>query len=249
VIISVINLTAGQVSDEELQTTLRAINRQIGECFEPYWGYGATLRLEGHSGSQPDKLHLPDMRGEAVIYLWNQVDVDGALGYHDRNEKSIPFGIVFTELAQRLGESWTVTLSHEALELIAEPEVNLLVAGPHPTEPRSVLYWYEMCDAVQAESYEIDGVPVSNFVLPLYFTSGEETGGRNDFLARVHRGATLTSFGVNPGGYMGYFDPQTGETGSFSMPCDARAASRLEVRLSAGGTRRAVRYEELVKKA
>jgi len=34
-----------------------------------------------------------------------------------------------------LGESWTVTLSHEALELIADPEVNLLVAGPHPSQP------------------------------------------------------------------------------------------------------------------
>jgi hypothetical protein len=46
-----------------------------------------------------------------------------------------------------LGESWTVTLSHEALELIADPEVNLLVAGPHPSQPKvDVFHWYEMCD-------------------------------------------------------------------------------------------------------
>ena len=41
-----------------------------------------------------------------------------------------------------------------------------------------------MCDAVQAESYTIDEVEVSNFVLPLYFTGGEELGG-NDFLGRA----------------------------------------------------------------
>ena len=42
-----------------------------------------------------------------------------------------------------------------------------------------------MCDAVQAETYEIDEVDVSNFVLPLYFTGGDELGGRNDFLSRA----------------------------------------------------------------
>src|SRR5207244_13483369 len=47
-------------------------------------------------------------------------------------------------------------------------------------------HWYEMCDAVQDESYEIDGVAVSNFVLPLYFTGGNEKGGRNDFLGKTH---------------------------------------------------------------
>ncbi len=245
-IISVINLTHDQVKDEELQVAIRAINRQIAECFDPYWGYGATLRLEGHAGDQPDKLHLPDMRGDAVLYLWDQMDVQGALGYHERNESSIPYGIVFTQLSQQLGENWSMTLSHEALELIADPEVNLLVRGPHPTEPRVVFYWYEMCDAVQAESYEIDGVSVSNFVLPLYFTSGEETGGRNDYLARSYNGQRLRSFQVNPGGYMGFFDPQAGKMETFTAPGDGEARNRLERRLAAGQTRRAVRYEQLI---
>src|SRR5436853_495964 len=76
-----------------------------------------------------------------------------------------------------------ITLSHEALELLADPEANLLVQGPHPSRPRhKVFHWFEMCDAVQDEHYLIDDVPVSNFVLPLYFTSSDERGGRNDFL-------------------------------------------------------------------
>jgi hypothetical protein len=44
-----------------------------------------------------------------------------------------------------------------------------------------VLPWYEVCDAVQVEEYEIDEVVVSNFVLPLYFTPGEPVRGRNAF--------------------------------------------------------------------
>jgi hypothetical protein len=51
-----------------------------------------------------------------------------------------------------------VTLSHEALELVGDPEVNLLVKGPHPNrnERREVFHWFEMCD-VQAETCDIDG--------------------------------------------------------------------------------------------
>jgi hypothetical protein len=42
-IISVINFTHGKVTDEEVQQTLRAINRQIAEDFTPYWGICARI--------------------------------------------------------------------------------------------------------------------------------------------------------------------------------------------------------------
>jgi len=247
-IISVINHTNGKISDEEVQRTLRAINRQIKEDFEPYWSLGAHLRLEGRSSQKPDKRTLSEMRGDAVIYLWDEVNVEDALGYHDRNDSGIPFGFVFTELSRSLGESWTVTLSHEALELVGDPEVNLLAMGPHPAEPRrDVFHWYEMCDAVQTETYEIDGIEVSNFVLPLYFTGGDEVGGRNDFLGRSHNGKTLKSFGVNPGGYVGFFDPQKGDYDTFSMKGDGLAARRLALKTTAKGARRSIRYQRLRK--
>lgn len=247
-IISVINHTNGKIADEQVHEAIRAINRQIREDFEPYWSLGARLRLEGRSGPKPDKQGLADMRGDAVLYLWDKTDVDDALGYHDANNRGIPYGFVFTELSKALKESWTVTLSHEALELIGDPEVNLLVQGPHPTKPgKYVFHWYEMCDAVQAETYGIDGVEVSNFLLPLYFTGGEEKGGRNDFLGRAFKGATLRSFGVNPGGYLGYYDPETGQHETYSMRGDKLAARRLKIKLRAKGARRSVRYARFEK--
>jgi len=239
-IITVVNQSAN-IADEQLQMVIRAVNRQISEDFEPYWSLGATLRLEGKSSNTPNKLSLPDMRGDAVLYLWDKVDVPGALGYHDANARGIPFGFVFTELSHELNEEWTVTLSHEALELIADPLVNLLVAGPHPSEDRTVFHWYEMSDAVQGETYKIDEVEVSNFLLPLYFTPDAEPGSRNDFLGRSYGGKTLESFGINPGGYIGFFDPKLGKHVTFANAGDSRAMERLAVKKKWSAGRRSSR--------
>jgi hypothetical protein len=188
------------------------------------------------------------MRGDAVIYLWDKVDVNSALGYHPQNFRVIPCGFVFTALAQSIGEPWSVTLSHEALELLGDPQTNLLVMGPHPTEvDRDVFHWHEMCDAVQAETYGIDGVAVSNFVLPLYVTGtreADELGTRNDFLGRIYEGGPLRSFGINEGGYIGFFDPQLGRHDTFSIRGDRVALERLEEKSRAREARRSVWYRD-----
>src|SRR5262245_45813527 len=126
-IISVVNHTRGKISDDKILPVIRAINRQIEEDFFPYWSIGAQLRLEGRSEKRPTQRRLPDMRGDAIIYLYDQVTVDAAEGYHDKNDAGIPYGFVFTEISKELKEPWSSTLSHEALELIGDPEVNLLV--------------------------------------------------------------------------------------------------------------------------
>lgn len=239
-IISLIN-RSDIATDEEVQSVARAINRQIEGDFAPYWSFGARLRLEGAIGAAPNVETLADMRGDAVLYLWDQPDVDNALGYHDSNFAGIPYGFVFTKLSQQLSEHWSTTLSHEALELLGDPQTNLLAAGPHPADRRHhVFHWFEMCDAVQAETYKIDSIAVSNFVLPAYFTPGEQEGARNDFLGRAYGGATLQSFGVNPGGYVGFFDPATGKHDTWSHG-DAKAAKRLKVKTKAESGRGADR--------
>src|SRR5712691_3442535 len=86
-IISIINHSNGKISDEEIQGVIRAINRQIREDFEPYWSLGATLRLEGRSEKKPSKEALADMRGDAIIYLWSEVDVDDAFARSARTDR------------------------------------------------------------------------------------------------------------------------------------------------------------------
>ena len=219
------------ITDEIVLNAVRAINRQINEDFEPYWSLGATLRLEGAVGKQANKLTLPEMRGDAVLYLADKTDVEDALGYHEANFRGIPYGFVFTELCKKLKENWTVTLSHEALELIGDAQGNLLVQGPHPSNPnKEVFHWFEMCDAVQSQTYMIDDVEVANFVMPLYFTTEEQEGGRNDFLGRLSGGKGLRSFGVNPGGYIGYYDPQTRSHETYFAPADRVAKKRAKIK-------------------
>jgi hypothetical protein len=236
--------------DEKVQPVIRAVNRQIAEDFRAFWWQEARLRLGRRTAAVADPQHPVEMRGDAILYLLDDPtdpSVEDILGYHAENADGVAFGFVFTAISERLGEPWSVTLSHEALELLGDANVNKLAAGPDPRDPRNphryVLHWFEMCDAVQAESYKIDGIAVSNFVTPQYFTIGEQEAARNDFLSRRHRGRTLPSFGVNPGGYIGFLDPSTNSMEMF--PADNEARRRMAVKGEIRLTRRAVRYRDL----
>jgi hypothetical protein len=248
--ISLINFT--DKPDAEVLDVVRAINRQLTEDFTPIWAWSALLRLEG-AGRKPDasihnlKQAPQDLRGDAIIYLWDKpADVDDALGYHDANNRGLPYGFVFTKLSEQLKEAWSTTLSHEVLELVGDAHANTFAAGPHPKDPeRLVFHWYEMCDAVQAESYDLDGVKVSNFVLPQYFTVGEQTGARNDFLNLKPHGKPLPSFGINPGGYVGFFDPQTGEHSTVTADRAAEERLAAKSRLGNARVRRSLMYKDL----
>ena len=222
-IISVINTT--DLDREEVQHTIRAVNRQLLEDFRRYWHIYAELRLEGWTGEPLNPGRPFNMRGDAVIYLLGGHTNTNALGYHAVTHRGVPYGFVFPSLSRELGEPWSVTLSHEALELALDPEVNRLVRGPHPNPDeatRLVYHWYELCDAVQGDTYIIDGVRVSNFLLPLYFTESEEHVNHNDFL-----GSGISSFGVRPGGYVGFLDPVAGKEDTYHEPHDQDAIDRL----------------------
>ena len=233
-IIHVVDRTQGAVSNAERKQVIRAVNKQISRDFVPFWGMPCKL-LDG--GDKPPSKDLPDIQDACILYLQTQVDVEDAVGYHDRNAKGVPFGVVFTELAKQLGEPWSVTFSHEVLELLGDPQANLLAMGPRPKSPKGdVFHWFEMCDAVQAQTYVIDSVVVSNFVLPFYFTM--EQDGQNDFM-----NSGLKSFGVNPGGYIGYYDPATGNHEQFVPKDDKVAKQRLAIKSLLGRARRSSRYK------
>ncbi len=200
--ISVINFSP--VNDQDAQEAIRAVNRQVTEDFASVWGSAHTLRLHAPSfdPAHPDSLAEESIRGEGVIYLVDEATLPGALGYHDLNTRAVPVGFVFVTDPN----DWTVTLSHEVLELIMDPTVNIFVPGPDPRNPSNiVLHTYEVCDAVERSSYEIDRVRVSNFLTKSYFTIGEETGTRNDFL-----GVGVLSFGVTPDSHIAFFDLSAG---------------------------------------
>ena len=128
-IVSIINLSEGALGDARLQKAIRAVNRQLKEDFEPSWGFSAQLRLEGKTGRKKS-FDATDMRGDAILYVRQRVRASQDAGYHDKHYSGIPYGFVYLDLAVALDESWTITLSHEALELVGDPSANLLVQGP-----------------------------------------------------------------------------------------------------------------------
>ena len=204
-IISVVNFTTA-LGDAEVQNAVRAVNRQISEDFASVWGSSWELRLHASSvdPSDPESLVEEPVHGEGVLYLVEESHLEGALGYHALNNKERPYGFVFMIAP----DEWTTTLSHEALELIIDPTVNVLVPGPDPRPGQAnnvVLHAYEVCDAVERTSYEIDGVRVSNFITQQWFFPGNAPGTRNDFL-----GVGVASFGATPGSHLAFFDLNTG---------------------------------------
>ena len=205
--IAIVNFS--DLDDQTVQDVIRAVNRQVLEDFTPLWGCGRVCRLHAAAFDpmDVDSLDEEPVQADGVIYLVNESTLPGALGYHDMNAREVPIGFVFTELAPH---DWTVTLSHEVLELIVDPSVNIFLPGPDPRQPDDPTRWlfhsYEVCDAVERSAYRIDGVLLSNFVTPSYFREGDAIGTRNDFL-----GVGVTSFGLTSGSHLGVWNPSTGE--------------------------------------
>jgi hypothetical protein len=201
--IAVINF-ASTLTDQAAQEAIRAVNRQVMEDFAPIWGYGRLLKLHAvdFNPADPDSLSPQKVPADSAMYLVDEASLPGALGFHDLNTHDVPVGFVFVLDPN----DWTVTLSHEALELILDPTVNIFVPGPDPRNPTNiVLHTYEACDAVERISYSIDGIAVSDFLTPSYFTIGDAHGTRNDFL-----GIGVPSFGVTPNSHIAFFDLMTG---------------------------------------
>jgi hypothetical protein len=148
------------LTDAEIEKAMPAFQDQVTHDWLPHWpGRGATLHFAGKDAAVP--------KGMWPLYVLDHTDVPGAGGYHD-DDNNLPQGKVFAADAMEYGEHWTVDLSHELLEMLGDPTTNTIIAIP-----RSPLHCLqEVCDAVEADQYgyERDGVLLSDFVLPGYFT-------------------------------------------------------------------------------
>jgi hypothetical protein len=245
-LVSVVNRSR-TLADAEVLRALRAINRQLAEDVEPHWKFGARLRLDGVAGPARGRPAPPaGPRGDALLTIADRATAAGAgaEGYHDLGRGDVAVGFVFLDVCRAAGDAWTAALSHEAIELAADPLNNLLVQGPHPHDRRrQVFHAFELCDAVQAEGYEIEGVAVSNFVLPAYFATPAAPGVRTDFLGRPARGEALAPFGIAPGGSLTFYDPalRRARWTTATAPGDEPAERRVAAKRAAALTRLARR--------
>jgi hypothetical protein len=139
-----------------------------------------------------------------VIAIVDTIDDQptGVLGFHGANQAGQTWGLVAAqpELAnggQVLTGDWSIssTLSHEVLEMFIDPNCNLWA-----TDGKGSAYSLEVCDPVEAPTYTVNGVSVSNFVTPSWFDPLAPAGTHQfDKL-----GLLTAPFTILPGGYMTY---------------------------------------------
>ena len=189
--IAVINATT-VLTDAALKAMVDAVQVQVHRDFFPVWGLDATLNFVPKDNKPP--------LGMSWIAVLDTADVAGALGYHDVTNDGLPLGKVFAKTTVDDGGKVSVTLSHEVLEMLVDPDVNLLCEIGTGRTRR--YFAYEVCDAVEADNlgYDINGVTVSDFVTPAYFETFLPKGRKFDFQGKLQSPMPA----MLPGGYLAY---------------------------------------------
>lgn len=227
------------LSDATIKAAVPALQRQVLEHFEPLWGVDAHLTFVPKGGSPAP--------GSWWIAILDSSDVAGALGYHDLTSESLPIGKVFAGTDQQYGLSWTVTLSHELLEMLADPYINL-AAEVETSRTGQRWYAYEVCDACEADAlgYTIDGVLVSDFVTPEWFEAMPHPAGTTF----DYKGHLTKPFQLAPGGYISVLasSSRRGWTQLYAETAKTSAKFQYQTRPKVGSRRerRALPKEEWI---
>ena len=100
----------------------------------------------------------------AMVFL-DDADQPGALAYHDLTPDGLPVSKVFVKTTLDDNELVSVSASHELVEMLVDPAINMMTTGPDP----KTMYAYESADPVEALSFPVKGIPMSDFVYPSYF--------------------------------------------------------------------------------
>jgi hypothetical protein len=196
--ISVINEST-VLADSDVAPVVAALQKQVSNDFRPIWGVDAVLTIVPKTAQPPT--------GSWWLVLLDDSDQANALGYHDLTTEGLPIGKVFADSDLKAGTSWTVTASHELLEMLGDPNINL-TAFVQNTNTAGMLYAYEVCDACEDDSfgYQIDNVLLSDFVYPSWFENFRAEGSTQfDRMNKIQSPLQLLS-----GGYIGVFTVNSG---------------------------------------
>ncbi|MEJ1970670.1 MAG: hypothetical protein WDN03_18890 [Rhizomicrobium sp.] len=169
--------TALGVDLDELVAALQACYDQY---FVPVWGYPVKLYVA--RTAKPTDWQL--------IFFEN-ADQAGALGYHDLTHKGQPVSKVFVKTTLDDHELVSVTACHELFEMAIDPIANLWAQASDGT-----LYAYEMCDAVEEDTFPVNGIAMSNFLHPAWFEPFQHPAGtKYDHLGKLKAPYTMTKGG------------------------------------------------------
>jgi len=166
----------------DLGALIAAMQAYVDRSIVPVWGTPAHLVQTG------------DFMNDAwaMVFL-DDADQPGALAYHDLTPDGWPLAKVFVRTAVQNGDRVSVAASHELVEMLVDPAINLMSTGPDA----ATMYAYESADPVEQLSFPVNGLAMSDFVYPSYFEAFRKAGStRFDHMGRVDR-----PFQILSGGY------------------------------------------------
>jgi hypothetical protein len=182
------------ITPSDMTTVASALSKQVDRDFKPFWRVDATVDAFVSLDDVPTD-YWP------IIVMKN---VQGAAGYHE-DEDGQPFAVV------EYDTQWSLTASHECLEMLADPFGRRLRAGNMleqavelGLEASRVRYLVEVCDPSESGqfSYQVNGILVSDFYTPHFFDPVRATGIRYSFT-----GAIDAPRKVLDGGYISWREP------------------------------------------
>ena len=184
--IAVINESTA-IADADVQKMLPAFQQQWNQDLAPVWGVDpATFTFI-------PKKQMPAAGSWWLVFLDNS-DQAGALAYHDLTNDGLPISKVFVKTLQADHASLSVGATHELCEMAVDPWLN----GAYQ-DSKGVFWAGEVCDPVEAPSYPVNGVSVSNFVTPSWFDPLAPATAQFDKLGHLS-----AAFSIVKGGYVVY---------------------------------------------
>lgn len=161
---------------------IAAMQVYVDKYVAPVWGTPAKLIKSAQF-----------VKGSWAMVFLDDADQPGALAYHDLTPDGFPLAKVFVRTTLQNGERVSVSASHELVEMLVDPAINMMTTGPDA----KLIYAYESADPVEALSFKVERIPMSDFVYPSYFEVFRKPGStRFDRLGKVEK-----PFQILPGGY------------------------------------------------
>jgi hypothetical protein len=184
-------VSAREISPSHLSRASAALQKQLTRDFGPIWDVDATV----DAFPKLEDVPLPYW----PILIQDDIHTDAAGVHEDKNGQ--PFALV------QYSNQWTLTASHEMLEMAVDPFGNRLFSSQSVKDDQGrVEYLVEVCDPCEDSefAYRISGVLVSDFYTPNYFDPVKADGVRYSFT-----GAITEPKQVLHGGYLSWHDPPT----------------------------------------
>ena len=200
--------TSKKVGAQDLMRVSAALQRQVTRDLSPIWNIEATV----DAFSSPEDVP-PDYW---KITVMDKIPAKGASGFH-LDENGQPFADV------EWSDDWSLTASHECLEMLVDPFGHQIAAGPSTVLSQGrVKFLVEVCDPCEGPAYAYkintgssNEVLVSDFYTPDYFAPVTTSGVRYSF-----RGNITAPRQVLNGGYLSWQNPADGHVWQLFGPAE-----------------------------